>query len=257
MSSPELLFTTREAEQTINVWQQEERRWLEFDDELIQTEINLDRPDYLPESFSRAMLAGVLFAEMPKRVLLAGAGGGSTARYFASRFPEVVGVSVELSPTIIDVAKEYFECPHTGNWQLIEADIRDYVEACPNKYDLIVIDIAIDQKTPDWLISIEFLSHCRQILTKCGHVSINLIVESDDDFLHALAMIRQAFDKQTFCLSLSEHKNILVFAYNTMPTCSDEELIEKAEQLRVGWQVEFADFYRQMMKDNPQGSGVI
>jgi spermidine synthase len=172
-----------------------------------------------------------------------------------------MGESVELSPIIIDVAKAYFECPHSDNWQLIEADIRDYIEVCPNKYDLIVIDIAIDKKTPDWLLSPEFLNHCRKTLTQRGHVSINLIVKGDEDFINALAVIRQAFDKQTLCLSLSlslsEHRNILVFAYNTLPSYSTEQLIDRAEQLRAVWQVEFTDFYRQMTKDNPQGSGVI
>lgn len=257
MSLPELLFTKEEAGQTINVWQQEDRRWLEFDDELIQTEINLDRPDYLPESFSRAMLAGVLFTETPKKVLLAGAGGGSTARYFASRFPEVQGESVEISKTIIELAKDYFECPHTGSWHLIEADIRQYVRSTSVSYDLIVLDIAINQQTPDWLLESAFLKHCRSILTEHGHLSINLIVEDGDAFLKSLAVIRQVFDKQTVCLSLAEHRNILVFAYNTMPIYQREDLAVRAEQLRQNWQIEFADFYQQMLKDNPKGSGVI
>lgn len=257
MSSTELLFSTQEAGQTINVRQQEERRWLEFGDELIQTEINLDRPDYLPESFSRAMLAGVLFTDMPKRVLLAGAGGGSTARYFASRFPEVKGESVELSKMVIQLAKTYFECPHKDNWQLVEADIQQYVQDCPKRYDLIVIDIAINQYTPDWLLEHRFLTHCRQILTEQGHLSINLIVDGDESFIKALAAIRQVFDKQTVCLGLTEHKNILVFAYNKMPVYSHEKLVSQVQQLQREWQIEFADFYQQMLKDNPKGSGMI
>ena len=46
MTEPELIYSVTEAERVIKVWQQDGLRWLEFGDELIQTEIVLDRPDY-------------------------------------------------------------------------------------------------------------------------------------------------------------------------------------------------------------------
>ena len=61
MAEAELVYSVEENGRLIKVWQQAELRWLEFGDELIQTEIDLARPDFLPESFSRAMLSGALF----------------------------------------------------------------------------------------------------------------------------------------------------------------------------------------------------
>ncbi len=257
MAEAKLLYSTTEEGCPIKVWQQDNLRWLEFGDELIQTEIDLDRADYLPESFSRAMLAGVLFTKMPKRVLLAGTGGGSTARYFASRFPDVQGDAVELSGAIIDLAKDYFDCPYTGNWSLIQADIREYVKQCPYRYDLIVMDIAIEQHTPLWLVEQTFLQHCRALLTQQGHIAINLIVKDAQDFLNTLAMVRQVFDKQTICLSLTEHKNILVYAYNQRCHLTQQQISQSLPDLQQIWQVEFNDFFQQMLKDNPAGSGII
>jgi spermidine synthase len=257
MAEPKLIYSVTEAEQVIKVWQQDELRWLEFGDELIQTEIALDKPTYLPESFSRAMLSGVMFTQQPKRVLLAGTGGGSTARYFASRFPGIKGDAVELSPAVIDIAQRYFDCPNGGNWELIEADIRQYVQTCSNRYDLIVMDIAIDQKTPDWLNNETFLSHCRSILTPTGHIAINLIVENADDFVTRLAAIREAFDRHTVCLSLDEHRNVLVFAFNHIDPVGTELASADLDILEAQWQVEFGQFYQQMLLDNPKGSGVL
>ena len=257
MAEPELICSVTESDQVIKVWQQDNLRWLEFGDELIQTEIDLDRADYLPESFNRAMLAGVMFTDMPKRVLLAGTGGGSTARYFANRFPQVKGDAVELSSIVIDLAKDYFDCPHTGNWDLIQDDIRDYVSQCTHRYDLIVLDIAIEQHTPVWLVEQVFLHHCRALLTEHGHIAINLIVKDAGGFLNAVATIRQVFDKQTVCLSLTEHKNILVYAYNQPCLLSQQEIEQRLPKLQHDWQFEFNDFYQQMLKDNPEGSGII
>jgi len=75
MAEAELLYAIEEDGRPIKVWQQSGLRWLEFGDELIQTEIDLARPNYLPESFNRAMLSGALFTgQVPKKVLLAGTG---------------------------------------------------------------------------------------------------------------------------------------------------------------------------------------
>lgn len=257
MAEPELVYSVVDADQTIQVWQQDGLRWLEFGDELIQTEMSLDRPDYLPESFSRAMLSGVMFTEQPKRVLLAGTGGGATARYFASRFPEIKGEGVELSPVVIDIAQNYFEWPTSGNWQLIEADIKQYVQTCHDRYDLIVMDIAVGQKTPEWLSDEAFLTDCRSCLTSAGHMAINLIVENATDFVSRLAAIRNAFDRQTVCLSLSEHRNVLVFAFNQIKPMENHLSDADLKHLETRWQVEFGQFYQQMILDNPKGSGIF
>ena len=256
MAEAELLYATEEDGRPIKVWQQSGLRWLEFGDELIQTEINLARPDYLPESFNRAMLSGTLFnGQMPDKVLLAGTGGGSTARYFANRFPEVVGDAVDLSATVLDIAQRFFECPSQGNWRLIQADIREYVQHCPTRYDLIVMDIAIGQASPEWITDPTFLNNCRRLLTDTGHISINLIVENEQGFLTQLAAIRKAFDRQTVCVSLSEHRNVIILAFNQLNHL--EHKPSQFSQLENQWQIEFGQFYQQILKDNPKGSGFI
>lgn len=256
MAEAELLYATEEDGRPIKVWQQSGLRWLEFGDELIQTEIDLARPNYLPESFNRAMLSGTLFTgQVPNKVLLAGTGGGSTARYFANRFPDVVGDAVDLSATVLDIAQRFFECPSHGNWQLIQADIREYVQQCQTRYDLIVMDIAIGQASPEWIIDPVFLKGCRQLLTDSGHISINLIVENEKGFLTQLAAIRQAFDRQTICVSLSEHRNVIILAFNQLNHL--EPRTNQFSKLEDQWQIEFGQFYQQMLKDNPKGSGVI
>jgi len=256
MADAELLYSAIDEGRQVKVWQESGLRWLEFGDELIQTEIELARADYLPESFNRAMLSGALFhGKVPEKVLLAGTGGGSTARYFANRFPSVIGDAVDLSPVILDIAKRFFDCPYEGNWQLIEADIRTYVQQSQTRYDLIVMDIAIGQASPDWITDSVFLRACRQLLTDGGHMSINLIVENESGFMQQLAAIRHAFDRQTVCVSLTEHRNVIILAFNEAKGLVPEP--SAFERLESEWGIEFDQFYQQMLKDNPKGSGVI
>jgi spermidine synthase len=256
MAEAELIYSIMEEGRPIKVWQTSDLRWLEFGDDLIQTEIDLIRPDYLPESFNRAMLSGALFrGEIPQKVLLAGTGGGSTARYFSHRFPDVIGDAVDYSSVVLDIARRFFECPYQGNWQLIKADIREYVQQSQTHYDLIVMDIAIGQASPEWITDPCFLKACRQLLTDNGHMAINIIVENELGFMKQLGAIRQAFDRNTVCLSLAEHRNVIVLAFNQTKGLKPNPL--SFDDLEELWHVEFGQFYQQMLKDNPKDSGVI
>jgi len=258
MSEAELLYEVSEGNRLIQVWQQESLRWLEFGDDLIQSVMDMDRADYLPESFSRAMLSGVMFQQQsPNKVLLAGTGGGTTARYLSSRFPNIKGDAVELSANVIEIAKQYFEFPESHNWQCHQADIRDYLQQCKQQqYDVIIFDIAEGPNSPVWLKKIDLLQSCYDALAPGGYLSINLITKDNTHFLEHLSTLRQVFNKRTVCLSLPEHRNVILFAFkqaeeDVLPTQSS------LKHLQQQWQIEFSDFYEQMKKDNPTGSGVI
>lgn len=256
-SEPTLIFHQEGVDGEIRVWQQDDRRWLDFNDGLVQSEIILNNPELLPLPLNRAMLAGMMFVDMPKRVLLAGMGGGSTARYFSGCFPDVRGEAVEKSDLVTEIARDLFDFPSDNNWQIVKQDILDYVQNCPEQYDLIVIDIAIEQKTPEWLIDQEFLQQCRSLLTENGHLAFNLLVDDGNDFLHYLSAIREVFDRRTVCLSLPNYRNTVIFAFNHSVQYVETDLLSRLPELESLWGLEFSDFHQQMLKDNPQNSGVF
>jgi spermidine synthase len=255
-SEPQLIVNQHSADGSVRVWQQDDRRWLDFDDGLIQSEINLRDASRLALPLNRAMLAGLMFEDTPQRILLVGTGGGATARYFEQRFPQMKGEAVELSEVVASLALKYFEFPQSAHWQLIQQDIRDYVQACKVKYDLILVDIAEQQLTPEWIIRAEFLGQCRQLLTPKGQLSLNLLVTDGNSFMHYLSALRRQFDKRTVCLSLPNYRNTVILAFNNLPS----KLYIKPQQrkrLEQLWGIEFELFYQQMLKDNPRGSGIF
>lgn len=257
MAERQQLFSQQDADLTVRVWQQDDRRWMDFDDTVIQSEIILDRPDILPLALNRHMLAGCLFVAQPRTILLAGTGGGATARYFSHRFPNVSGDAVELSPLICDVARDYFEFPQGEQWQLHAQDINHYVADSQQLYDLIIIDIAEEELTPDWIVDSDFLQHCRSLLTEQGHIAFNLLVNDGSALMHFLSAIRAIFNGMTVCMSVPEHRNIVVFAYNSEPSFDKFTITEKLQDIEQNWGLEFNNFYQQMLKDNPTGSGVL
>jgi len=254
MAEQQLLFSQQDDDLTVRIWQQGDRRWLDFDDVVVQSEILLDRPDHLLLA-NRHMLAGCLFSPPPKNILLAGAGGGAIALYFSNRFPDVSVDAVELSPLICELARDFFDFPDGEQWLLHSQDINHYVAECQQHYDAIVIDIAEDKLTPEWIIDNKFLHRCRKLLTPQGHVAFNLLVNDGEGLMHFLSAIRESFNRQTVCLSVAEHRNIIVLAFNNKPReqVSAEHLIAIEQE----WGIEFTVFYQQMLKENPKASGVI
>lgn len=258
MAEPQLLFSQQISDGHVQVWQQDNRRWMDFKGDLVQTEIILDHPETLPLPLNRAMLAGCIFTKTPQKILLAGTGGGATARYFAHRFPDVVGQAVELSDVVVTIAREYFDFPDNKHWHLLNDDIQSYVQSSQQFYDVMVIDIAEDKLTPEWIIDRQFLRQCRARLTEKGYVSINLLVDDANGFMHYLAAIRDVFDRQTICLSLPNYRNIVILAFNQLPPyLSTEDIENRLPILEKEWGLEFSEFYQQMLKDNPKGSGVL
>jgi spermidine synthase len=258
MAEQQLLFNQKIAEGHVQVWQQDNRRWMDFENDLVQTEIILDRPDYLPLPLNRAMLAGIIFCEQPKQILLAGTGGGATARYLAQRFPDIDGQAVELSDVIASVAHEYFEFPNNKKWQLLTDDIKSYVQTSQQFYDVIVVDIAEEKLTPEWIVDRQFLQQCRARLTAEGYISINLLVDDENGFMNYLAAIRDVFDRQTVCLSMPSYRNIVILAFNQLPPyISPVDIENRLSTLEKEWGLELTEFYQQMLKDNPKDSGVL
>ncbi len=76
-----------------------------------------------------------------KRVLVLGVGGGAVLNQIHYFFPKATITGVELNPTHLRVAKDFFAL-NTMNHELIEADAIDWVNTNQNRtYDLIIEDL--------------------------------------------------------------------------------------------------------------------
>ena len=253
------LHTQQEGETCITVHDDGALRLLEFGDDGIQSIIDRHRPRDLVSPVSQAMLAALLFTPAPEHFLLLGMGGGAIARYLSHRHPHCQGDAVELSPAIAAIAQQFFEFPE-HNWQIHQADVRDFISAknASKLYDYIVLDIAERQHTPHWLTEIAFLYHCRERLSLHGVLCINLAPGDANEFMRQLSNIRLAFDTRTLCLSVPGHRNVLIFAFAQRPDFGDiGQLRQRADALFQHWELPFNDCLDRMIRENPIDSGVF
>jgi spermidine synthase len=229
------------------------RRELHFANGITQTLIDLEDPGYLPLAANRAMLAHLAFGQRPRRVLLAGCGGGAIARWFAARPPRVQGTAVEIDPRVASLARRYFEFP--PDWRLRVGDVREHLAGCRDDYDFILVDIESGGRTPDWVGDAHFLRHCRRALTPAGVITFNLVAEQRDQVMTKLLAIREVFARRTLCLSIPKHDNTLVLAFRRRPNLHalDTQIGKRAAH----WGLELTELLGRMQRENPAGSGIF
>jgi spermidine synthase len=244
---------------TVDVFEKDNLRWLSFGDNSIQSIIDLDDPGSLHSPVYRAMLAVLFFTPTPERVLLLGTGGGVLARYFHHRQTTIQGDAVEISGVVAEIARQFFDFPaQDQGWRTVISDAQEYIYQSEQHYDLIFLDIAEEELSPTWVFEPDFLDHCRKRLGEEGALVLNIIPKDAEFFSKALWNIRQAFDLYTVCLSVPEHKNILVFAFNGLPQYSNKSILDqRVHTLIRQWGLEFDQFLMRMKEVNPRGSGVF
>ena len=250
LNEEQLLFQQETEGGLIEVWQKNNRRWLSID-AVEQSCIDIDQPERLLSPLHHAFLAALLFIATPNKVLLAGMGGGAFARYIHNKNSAIQGDAVEINKTITEVAKQFFDFPE-ANWKI---NINNIQQWQGERYDLIVADIAEDKLTPAWLTSEIMLLQFKKQLSECGVLVINLLVSDAQSFSQSLVNIRKIFERQTLCLTVPDHKNIVVFAFNKNSECCSEASFQlHMAALDEKWGVNFNMLLEQLRCDNPADS---
>lgn len=123
-------------------------------------------------------------------VLILGMGGGSAINILHSLNRQIKIDAVEIDPAVIKTARVFFNVTTNHNLNIIEADAFTFVESCNNIYNLIIIDLFIDDKVPDAVFKHEFLLSCKKILADDGTIILNAsipnkpFIKANDDLLH-------------------------------------------------------------------------
>ncbi len=141
-------------------------------DGTVQTSIWLES-DQLVSSYSQ-VIERFLARHQPSagRALLVGLGGGALLKPLLERGYEVD--VVELDPTIVRAAQQFFGCdPATFN--LIEEDGRAFLRATEHRYDAIVLDVFSGGSQPYHLFSREAFLDTARVLAPGGVLALNTI----------------------------------------------------------------------------------
>ena len=176
---------------------------------------------FLP--YSQLMVASLALVPEPKRGLILGHGGGSLAKWFAHRWPELELDVVELDPVVVRMAEEYFfyKPPHQHHVHV--RDARVFLNSTERTYDLIWVDAFARHMIPFHLTTVEFFAELRAHLAPNGILAVNLASSGEGgDLLRANAVVqtmRRSFPniesfavKGPWKLSQTRSENLVFFA---------------------------------------------
>jgi spermidine synthase len=128
----------------------------------------------LPVEYTRFMTASLMYAKDVHSILEIGFGGGRTSWYLHRYLPKVELTSVELDPTVVELAKKYFGIKQEPNFQIVNRDGRLFLSESKDRYDIILIDAYRGPFVPFHLLTREFYQIVKDHLADGGVVAQNV-----------------------------------------------------------------------------------
>ena len=153
---------------------------------VVQSEINIDQPLLLMETYTQALLLSLIWRPHPARVYMAGLGGGRVPLLLHHYLPSTIIDCTDIDPAILKVAKAFFAIRPDERLNVAIEDGRKWLEDQDTLYDIILLDVFLDKGySPYRMTTLEFFELCRSRLTPGGVVAINVL--SSDPFQAAKA----------------------------------------------------------------------
>lgn len=135
----------------------------------------------LQEVFDSAFEKTKLYDAPVKSALILGFGSGSVAELLLVKSdPEMAITGVEADAEVIRLGKKHFPVMNNPHVKIVHDDAFNYITNSSDKFDLIVVDVFIEEMVPGFCQSVEFLRKLRSRLSKNGYLYFNkMLVEND------------------------------------------------------------------------------
>jgi spermidine synthase len=232
-------------------------RSLHFGTNARQSAMALDEPDRLELPYLRAMLAGLLFAPEPRRVLLLGLGGGSLAKFLLQHFAGCRIETVEARVLVEDLARRYFGLPEDPRLRVSIDDGHDFLcgqpASCYGSYDCIFVDIFDAAGVAAAIHRHDFFAAGARLLAPAGVFAVNLWSSHPESLRQAMRMLNLYFDGGTMRLQVVGRGNVIGFGFGPEIPKPDRASLEqraRALELRVG--IEFSRLLEQLYAQRPR-----
>jgi spermidine synthase len=227
-------------------------RSLHIGSDTVQSSMRVSRPNDLELSYTRSMMAFLLFVPEPREILMIGLGGGSLAKFVVQHLAHTRTRVVEVNPRVVTVARQAFFVPDDSpTFEIITADGAAYVQREDVAADVIFVDGYEADAYVEELANPVFYDTCRQRLKPNGVMVVNLW-GGDKQFHRLVKAIEDAFPGGTLCLPAERPGNVIVFGFERKPgPVKWKDLARKAEALEAGHGLEYTRFVESFKKMNP------
>ena len=216
----------------------------------VQSSMKIADPDELVLSYTRAMMAFLLFRPHAERFLMIGLGGGSLPKFVYRKLPWSRTIVVEAHAQVIVAARQYFHLPADDDRLVVEhADGVAWVAGHPKSCDVLMADGYDGFDRAVGLSSEKFYLDARAALDQGGVLVANLW-QSDPGYDDCLAAIASAFES-VVCVPAERRGNVAVLAFaEALGQPKWDALRQTARTLQDLYGLEFPDFVRKIREAN-------
>ena len=175
----------------------------------IQSEMLESDPTFLVLSYTRTMMAFLLFHNTPESIAMIGLGGGSMPKWCYHYLPSTNVTVIEISPLVISLREQFYIPADDQRFRVLCGDGADYVATTEDSPDVLLVDGFDAHGQPPQLCSQEFYLDCYRALTCEGVMVVNLC---SPEHQQAIEKIRRAFDDRVHIVVPEDGENTVVFA---------------------------------------------
>ncbi len=145
----ELIFCERDEWGLVEVVETASSRSLHFGSPVEQSCLYFHAPFTLAHEYQAQLLDLILEADFPiHQLLMLGLGGGSLMSQLLPCLPDTQCTAVELRQTVIEVAHDFFQLPHSPQLHCLAEDAALFVAKDRQQYDVIVMDLYDENGLP-------------------------------------------------------------------------------------------------------------
>ncbi len=229
-------------------------RSLHLGSDTVQSSMKLDDPYALVLSYTRAMMAFLLFRPRPTHALMIGLGGGSLPKFAYRYLPATRITVIEREPRVIAIARQYFQVPPDDErFSVLAAEGAAWVAEHPACCDVLMVDGYDGREQGAELSSVDFYASAHRALEDSGVLVANLW-SSDNRFDVYLQRIESVFES-VVCLPAERRGNVAVLAFRQSPGKPRwDELRACARSLQTLYGLEFLNFVEALREANPRSA---
>ncbi|MBL6814775.1 MAG: fused MFS/spermidine synthase [Pseudomonadales bacterium] len=146
-----------------------------------QTCMDRNNPQRLVFDYAKMTLSALLLKPDPERILIIGLGGGTLPMALRDILPSAVIDTVEIDEAVVRVAKRFFDFAEDDQNRVYVQDARVFGKRATlrgEQYDLIILDAFDGEYIPEHLMTVEFLSEMRGLLSDDGVLVANTFASS-------------------------------------------------------------------------------
>jgi spermidine synthase len=231
------VFEATSAHHHIRVYDHNGLRTLSFDGSM-ETRMSLSDPLQGHFEYTEHFHMPWLWNGLITNILVMGLGGGSTQRSYARYCPEVTVETVEIDPTVLQVATNFFHFKE-GPRQIVHiSDGRVFLRRTDKKYGVILMDAYVQNRyggaVPYHLATKEFFTLAAEHLTTNGVMCYNVIgtlQSSRVDLVGGIYKTLKAVFPQVYSFPSKQSHNVVLLATKSPQRVDFNTLNQRAASL--------------------------